>query len=145
AMGGARRRVACSRGDGGPSAWLVDVMRRSVGGEPRRRRTWTGERSTDAVVAENLGDILFPPGLGICQRRTARPRDGIGRAPRRGSLATTSGRPARVVRLCGGGSVADVIMATAYGGPGAKPRCTGGAVRTCNCRSSRSRKGVWAG
>src|SRR4029077_7587179 len=58
-MGGTRRRVACSRGDGAPSAWLVDVKRRSVGGEPKRRSAWTGERGTDAVIVENLGDIGF--------------------------------------------------------------------------------------
>src|ERR1700732_5393674 len=58
-MGGTGRRVACSRGDGGPSAWLVAVKRRSVGGEPRRRRASPAERRTDAVVVENLGDIDF--------------------------------------------------------------------------------------
>src|SRR3981081_1450776 len=57
-MGGTCRRVARSRGDGGPSAGLVAVKRRSVGGEPTRRRAWTGESSTDAASVENLGDMV---------------------------------------------------------------------------------------
>jgi len=42
----------------------------------------------------------------------------MGRAPRRGSLATTSGRPARVWRPCAGGTVADVTMSHRVRGPG---------------------------
>src|SRR6267378_4519685 len=58
----------------------------------------------------------------------------MGRAPRRGSLAMTSGRPASVERLCGGGRVADMTMATGYEGPAAMSRCTGGAIGHCTCR-----------
>src|SRR5260370_39781957 len=56
-MGGTGRRVACRRGEGGPSAGLF-VRRRSVGVEPARRRDWTGESSTDAASVENLGDMV---------------------------------------------------------------------------------------
>src|SRR5712692_2020292 len=63
-MGGTRRRVARSGGDGGPSAWLVAVKRRSVGDEPTRRRAWIGESSTDAASVENLGDMGFSSCVG---------------------------------------------------------------------------------
>jgi len=42
----------------------------------------------------------------------------MGRAPRRGSLATTSGRPATMWRLCAGGTVADVTMSLRVRSPG---------------------------
>src|SRR2546427_9308163 len=72
----------------------------------------------------------------MCQRRMVCARGGRGRATRRGSLATTSGGPARVERLCGGGRVAEVIMATGYGALTGISRCIGVPQRPCSCRTS---------
>lgn len=58
-MSGTRRRDACIRGEGGPSAELVGVIRRSSGGETRRRCDGSGESVIVAADGAYLGDIDF--------------------------------------------------------------------------------------
>src|SRR5260370_39436269 len=58
-MSGTRRRDARNRGEGGPSAELVGVNRRRIGGEPRRRCDWAGESEVVAANLENLGGMVF--------------------------------------------------------------------------------------
>jgi hypothetical protein len=76
--------------------------------------------------------------LGACgndQRRTTRLEAWVGRAPRRGSLATTGRRPAIVWRLCGGGRVAAMTMATPYDDSRAPSRCARTPLVTYSCRA----------
>src|SRR5260370_36633528 len=59
-MSGTGRRDARNRGEGGPSAELVGVNRRRIGGEPRRRCDWAGESEIVAANLENLGGMVSP-------------------------------------------------------------------------------------
>src|SRR5260370_6187324 len=62
-MSGTRRRDARNRGEGGPSAELVGVNRRRIGGEPRRRCDWAGESEIVAANAKTLGDMVLSSSL----------------------------------------------------------------------------------